>query len=159
MKKLKRIFFVLYVVGLFCLGAYLVHTDLFSGYFWERVSRNPVILIVTAWTFLSLPSLFFNLEKLGESGKKSKIYNFTRISDLIFSVYMIPVIILGLIGFAYFLSEEAQGIEISPGETYWPPIIMAGCLTTSILMFIDNIQYHKSLRNVLVRESIDDIGK
>ena len=159
MKKVKRIFFVFYTVGLFCFGAYTLRNFIFSGYFWERVAKDPTYLIPLGWMILSLPSLFFNLEKLGESAKKSKIYKFTRIGDLIFSICMIPLILLGLISLTYLILNDEVNPR-SPNQIYWPISIMIGCLIAHILLFIDNIKYHKSFRNrLLEKETIDDIGK
>lgn len=116
------------------------------------------MLLAVAWTLLSVPSLFFNLEKLGESGVKSKIYTFTRISDLIFSIYMIPLIVLGIIALSRYTLIEGNE-KITQSEIYMPLLIMLVCLVASILLFIDNIKYHKSFKKTVEVDTIDHIGK
>jgi hypothetical protein len=146
-------------VGLLCLGAYILYEEIFTLNLWARIKKTPSILIPVAWTLLSLPSLFFNLEKLGESGKKSKIYKFTRIFDLIFSIYMIPLIIIGISRFIFMALGEEGGDRLHIDDMYLPVLIMVACLVASILLFIDNIKFHKSFRHVPVEETFDDIGK
>ena len=72
---------------------------------------------------------------------------------------MIPLIIVGIFSFIGFRAEESGSNQLSFYQEVLPIIVMIGCLISSVLLFIDNIKFHKSFRNLPIGESIDDIGK
>jgi uncharacterized membrane protein len=157
MKKVKRILFVVYAIAALCFGAYILLEGFPERNVLDRIRTNPVILFPVIWTLFSLPSLFFNLEKLGESVKKSVIYRYTRIGDFLFLLVMTSFLIFASVSFTKYSLRENR-VEMDIYEFLIPIAIILICMTLNILMLLDNLKFHKSFRDAAKEESIDDIG-
>ena len=157
MKKILRIFFVVFIISIFLLGAYVLYDAFMAMGMIDSLEKDPSLVIVILWTLLTIPSLFFNLEKLGESRKKSTIYLYTRVGDLVFSVYLFLACILGLVSVWFLFQEEGNLYEDS--RIILPIVLLVIALIVCALLFIDNFKYHKSFLKIPEEESIDDIGK
>ena len=117
---------------------------------------DSLFLLIFAF-LLSVLSLFFNLEKVAESGKKTNIYKITRIGDILFS--MVFFFLGCLADHQIYKSMTSPFREYQISERLWPVFFTILIFTFSIMLFVDNIKYHKSFKNLPKAESIDDIGK
>jgi hypothetical protein len=153
MKKVKRIYFVIFLIAILVFSVKLLYTKYDDLFELNNLSDYLDLFVPLSWILFAMPSLMFNLEKLGENITKSKIYPFTRVIDLIALIYFSLWPITGFIA----LYVESEQIE-STGYLYLA-LFMSIILVTCIFMFIDNLKFHKSFRHIPKSESINDIGE
>lgn len=158
MLKAKRIFFVVFIISFFLLGVIILYKDLWKGDGWERLKRHWDYLIPFIWVILSIPSLFFNLEKLTGNIEKSIFYRANRVGDLLFGISTLLISLFAIISFFLFYSSEAQnGLGLLDISWRFGLIVLVSLV--SIFMIFDNVIFHRSFQKLPKDETIDDIGK
>lgn len=158
MKKIKILLFIIGQLALIGICGFLLYQELADNDILYTLNQQPSLYILISICMLSLISIAFNLEKLLTLRKKSMIYNFTRVGDLIFSIYFF---ILALIT-TYRINISFRQAEVTDEDIeakIFGYAIIFFMYLLSIFLFIDNLMFHKTFKKMELSESIDHIGK
>jgi len=93
-KRILRIFLVIFLIAFFGLGSYILYEEFFNRDVFSRIEKDSSLLIPIILTLLSFPSFLFNLGKLF-SIKITHFYKWLLVLDLIFSILLFFTCILG----------------------------------------------------------------
>jgi amino acid transporter len=120
-----------------------------------RIKEDSSLLIPISLTFFSIMSLLFNINKLQKHLiSQSTIYEILRIGDVVFSISMF---IFSTVCIYFFVeSLDKTTLEFNNKLLIWSALVVV--ILFSILLFLDNIFFHKEQENILKKDSIDEIG-
>lgn len=155
MKKFKRILFCILLTCFLFLGVFILSKE-FKGFnILLRIEEDYSLLIPISVTFFSIMSLLFNINKLQKQLiSQSTIYKILRIGDIVFSI---SLFIFSIVCIYFFVeSSDKTTLEFNYQLIIWSVLIVF--LLFSILLFLDNIFFHKEQENILKKDSIDEIG-
>lgn len=155
MKKFKRILFCILLTCFLFLGIFILSKQ-FRGFdILLRIKEDSSLLIPLSLTFFSIMSLLFNLNKLQKQLiLHSTIYEILRIGDVVFSI---SIIIFSAVCIYFFVeSLDKTNLKFNNQLLIWSMLIVV--ILFSILLFLDNIFFHKEQENILKKDSIDEIG-
>lgn len=158
MKKIKILLFIIGQLSLIGICGFLLYDNLEGKDIIYTLNRDPSLYILISICILSLISIAFNLEKFLVLRKKSMIYGFTRIGDLVFSIYFF---ILALIT-TYRINISFQQANVTDEDIearIFAYAIIFFMYLLSIFLFIDNLMFHKTFKKLELSEYIDHIGK
>jgi len=157
MKKVKRIVFCVIL-------AFILFSTVYSLYntyslFLRNVNRDPNFLLPVLFGVFSLFSLLFNLKKLFTKVVVHKtVYFILRTTDFIFSLAIALILIVNV----YQKTKNFIAQESDYGNTFFRLFMLLIMLFLCVLVFLDNLQYHKELKKekeLNSREFINLIGK
>ena len=156
MQKFKRIVFCLLLITFLAFGCYIL-LQIFNYFkFDNKIEDDPTLLIPIFLTLFSVVSLLFNINKLQKQLiLQSSFYKILRIGDIIFSI---SIFILSLVGL-YFLIESADRTTLELKRQIITFSVLIVIFFCSILLFFDNIIFHKKQENIQNKDFIDEIGQ
>ncbi|MDT7832426.1 hypothetical protein RQM59_08545 [Flavobacteriaceae bacterium S356] len=159
MKKAMRIFTLVLSAAILVFGCFILHDELTNYNFLTKLKNDLTLLIPVHLTLFSCLSMLYTIQKFRRRVfKKSRLYTFLRISDFIFSI---PLFIFGLFG-AYFLTQSTildGGVESDANFFMLRIVVISLILTLSVLLFIDNLKFHKFVSTPVKTDTIEDIGQ
>lgn len=154
MKKIKRILLLLFCSTVLFLSSWasLEEFRLFNTF--SKLNKDPSLLILINFNATSLLSFLYGIIKFRNIiDVTSNIYKVLRIGDLIFSVTFFISLITGI----YYLLNNSVDREFN---FYLLRLSIIVLLTLfSVLLFVDNILYHKSQKLLVEKDNIDKIGE
>ncbi|TMM30488.1 hypothetical protein FDT66_06910 [Polaribacter aestuariivivens] len=156
MKKVKRILFCLLLICFLFLGIYIVIREFLR---YENpllaIENDVSLLIPILLNLLAVISFLFNVDKLQRTlSIKSTTYKVFRICDLIFSISL--ALVLSVI--IYFFIDGYYQLELKRSIYFFRLSITVLLLLFSLLLFFDNLQFHKAQKKSLNKINIDEIG-
>lgn len=153
MKKFNRIFLSIVALIILLLGSYVLVDEIaFSGDVFIKLEEDKSLLIPIYFTLFSVFCFLFNIKKFHQDIViHSTTYKILRIGDLVFSLSMIVIIVVGL--YFYIGAVSANKLRLK----LLPLIIMIFFLFFAILDIADNFLYHKKQVRFFKKESINDI--
>ncbi|WP_439128329.1 hypothetical protein [Polaribacter sp.] len=120
-----------------------------------KLKKDISLFIPIFVTFFALVSLIFNTKKFKNSTDiEISYYKFLRIGDLFFSIFLFIVSFAGF----YLLIESWYKTNL---ESHFFKIrisILSLVLIFSVLLYLDNLRFHKSLKNNANKSFIEEIG-
>ena len=158
MKKGVRILLTLIAFGLVVSWVAILLDEILNKGLWEMVQEGSRFWILTGATFLGILSLSFNAKKFEDQPIRRKYYRVIRFGDMIFSLYVFAanVLVLGDL-ISIYINRLSSGFQTKlPLESM---ALYIALVLFSIVLFIDNLKFHKFLVQYKPKESIDDIGK
>jgi len=153
MKKIKRIFLLLLPCSFLFLGTWFLIDEFLIYNFFSKIKKDPTLLIPLFILLFSVFSFLFGIHKFQKNKEnRSSIYKVLRVGDLIFSSSLSLLFLAGI----YFLSTNS----IERGTNFYliRYVIFLVLLAFSILLFVDNLIYHKGLKKDSNKDDIDKIG-
>lgn len=155
MKKFKRILFCILLTCFLFLGIFILIKQFKDFDILLRIKEDSSLLIPISLTFFSIMSLLFNINKLQKHLiSQSTIYEILRIGDVVFSISMF---IFSTVCIYFFVeSLDKTTLEFNNKLLIWSALVVV--ILFSILLFLDNIFFHKEQENILKKDSIDEIG-
>ncbi len=140
---------------MFLAGCYTLYTEFKNGSFLLKLKKDISLFIPIFVTFFALVSLIFNTKKFKNSTDiEISYYKFLRIGDLFFSIFLFIVSFAGF----YLLIESWYKTNL---ESHFFKIrisILSLVLIFSVLLYLDNLRFHKSLKNNANKSFIEEIG-
>ena len=157
MKKVKRIIFCVILSCIFLGTIYSSYNT--YNLFTRNIDRNPNILPPLFFGVFSLLGLLFNLKKLITTVYLNKIiYSILRFGDFIFSIVISIFLIINI----NYRTNNFIVQESSFGTYFLRLLMLLSMLTLYILLFLDNLKYHKEQKKGKEFEKtllINEIGK
>ena len=155
MKKFKRILFCIILTCFLFLGIYVLAKQFIGFDILLKIKEDSSLLIPINLTFFSIMSLLFNINKLQKQlNSQSTIYKILRIGDIVFSISIFTFSIVCIYFFVE--SSDKTNLEFNNQLFIWSVLIVL--ILFSILLFLDNIFFHKEQEEILKKDSIDEIG-
>ena len=153
MKKLKRIFLLILSGTVLCLGIWIIIEEFHIYNLTSKIKDDPSLLIPICITLFSLFSFLFGFIKLFKIVEfKSKTYQALRVGDLLFSISFIIMLCAGI----YTLIENPNIKTIDFYTIRFSVIFLL--FAFCILLFFDNLKYHKKQKINSGKDTIDEIG-
>lgn len=154
MKKFKRIFLLIITTSLLFFGCWVLIEEFNIYNISSRIQKDPTLLIPVHISLFSTFSVLLGIKKFQNSKEiNSSIYKVLRIGDIIFSTTFLILLITGM----YYLFNNPNEKELDFYLIRYSVILLF--LFFTILLFIDNIKYHKELELLSKKDDIHEIGK
>lgn len=128
--------------------------DEFKNYnLFSKLENDPSLLIPIFASLFSTFSVLFGLSKLIEIiESNSTFYKFLRIGDLIFAIGFFTLMMTGV----FFIIDNP---ETRTSNSYFIGLSIVVILTIfSMILFYDNLKYHKKQKVLFTKDDIDEIG-
>lgn len=154
MKKIKRILLLLFccTVLFFCSWGSIEEFRIYNII--NKLKKDPSLLILIHFNISSIFSILFGITKFKNIiSIASKTYKILRISDLIFSTTSFIILCVGT---HYVIKNPTpKGFEFY--LIVYSIIVLL--IFFSVVLFTDNILYHKSQKLLVEKDNIDEIGE
>lgn len=154
-----RIVLLLLSGAVLVFGCFILYDEFTNYNFLEKLKNDLTLLIPLHLTLFSFLSIVYGTKKFTSRGfKKSKFYKFLRISDFIFSI---SLFLFAMFGGYFFIDSMLNSTSIEFDFEFFllRLIIILVVLLLSVLLFIDNLNFHRSLSGRVKKDTIDDIGQ
>lgn len=156
MKKWKKIVLTVLLLFFFFLCCIILFQEFrYAKSIFEKLSDEPYIFIIIHFVSFSFLSFLFAILKFSKDVSVDSLnYKILRICDFIFSISLFCLLILGL----YDVLKNIYSRGTIQNRAYFGIAILLFLLAISIVLFINNIRYHKTLKKSIKPDIIDEIG-
>ena len=154
-----RIFLLVLSASVLTFCCFILYDEFTNYNFLEKLTHDLTLLIPLHLTLFSFLSIVYGIKKFIRSTvKKSPLYKFLRVSDFVFAISLFLFAMFG----GYYFTESllsSTSIEFDFGFFLIRLVVILMVLLMSILLFIDNLKFHKATSKSAKKDFIDDIGQ
>jgi len=154
-----RIFLLILSAAVLTFGCFIMYDEFTNYNFLTKLKDDLTLLIPLHLTLFSFLSIVYGIKKFNRSNtKKSKLYRFLRASDFVFSV---SLFLFAMFGGYFFIQSMLSSTSIEFDFEFFilRLVVILMTLLLSILLFIDNLKFHKATSKPIKKDFIDDIGQ
>lgn len=154
-----RIFLLVLSAAVLTFGCFILYEEFTNYNFLTKLKDDLTLLIPLHLTLFSFLSIVYGIKKFIRSTvKKSRLYRFLRVSDFIFSI---SLFLFAMFGGYYFTKSLLSSTSIEFDFEFFTIrlIVILMVLLLSILLFIDNLKFHKTTSKPTQKDFIDHIGQ